>query len=171
MKGIITVLVVAALIAIIMPAGLGCAKTPSEFEVSGTMERTQQDMDPNPKTEIGKITYAKNTSYYDIHGTLEGTVVSEFTMVVDTMTGKITMEGDGTFTGKVKGKSGSYVFHFVSNGQVTNPTGPSGVYTSDITITSGTGGLSSLRGTLHTENKFDRDTDNGTYSGTFRFEK
>jgi hypothetical protein len=171
MKGIITVLVVAALIAIIIPAGLGCAKTPAEFEVNGTAVQTQQNLDPNPKTENGKMTFEKNTDYWDVHGTSEGTVVTEYTMVVDTMTGKFTTEGQGTFTGKVKGKSGSFVYSTVGSGQMTSPTGESGAFTDDEIIISGTGDLANLRGSLHGEYKIDKGVATATYSGTFRFEK
>jgi hypothetical protein len=170
MKGIITVLVAAVLIVVLMPVGLGCAKTPSEFEASGTMEMTQQNLDANPKIENGKMTFEKNTGYWDAHGTLEGTFVAEYTMVVDQF-GKFTMEGQGTFTGKVKGKSGSFVYSIVGSGQFTSPTGESGWSTSYETIISGTGDLANLRGSSHSEYKLDKGAATGTYSGMCRFEK
>ena len=144
---------------------------PEPFESSGTMELTQVIMDPNPKTENGKMTFEKNTSYYDVHGTLEGTVVVEYTLVVDLATGSLTIEGQGTFTGTVKGKSGSFVYNTVGSGQSTSPMGESGVLTSEETIISGTGGLTNLRGSSHFEHQWDKDGTSSTYSGTLRFEE
>jgi hypothetical protein len=171
MKRIITVLVVVVLLAVIMPAGLGCPKPPSEFEVSGTMESTEMIADPNPETENGKMTLEENTGYFDVHGTLEGTIVFEFVMVVDTTTGKFTIDGLGTFTGEVEGKSGSYVYSAAGSGHFTSPTGESGEITGEHTIISGTGELANLRGSLHTENRFDKTGMTETYSGTCRFEE
>jgi len=198
MKKIITVLVVAVLLAVIVPAGLGCpkppaeetitsaeevttpaeaattpavAEPPSEFEVSGTMERTQQDLDPNPKTENGQMTLEKNTDYWDKHGDLEGTAVDEYTLVVDLASGSFTFEGQGTFTGTLNGKSGSLVYHFVGSGQFTNLAGDTGVATSEATAISGTGELANLRGTSHLESELDANGSTGTYSGTSWFEE
>jgi len=167
MKRIITVLVVAALLAVIVLAGLGCAETPSEFEASGTMELTQEDQ--HPKTENGKL-ILEGTNYYDVHGTLEGTFVLEFTVVVDEATGSFTQEGQGTFTGTVKGKSGSLAYNTVGTGQV-GPMGESGVAANEETIISGTGELANLRGSWHTEHQWDKDGISITYSGTLRFEE
>ena len=169
MKRIITVLVVVVLLAVIMPAGLGCAEPPSEFEVSGTMEITHQVMDPYPKTENGKLTL-ESTTYYDVHGTLEGTIVLEGTTVVDLTTGSFTSEGHGSFTGTVKGKGGSFAYTTVGTGQVSSE-GESGVATSEETIIWGTGGAAKLRGSLHTEIQWDKDEYSHTYSGTCWFEE
>jgi hypothetical protein len=171
MKRIITVLVVAVLLAVIVPAGLGCTETPSEFEVSGTIEMTEQLMNPNPETENDKMTFKGNTAYFDVHGTQEGTIVLENTMVIDLASGSYTIEGQGTFTGTVKGKSGSYDLSAAGSGQFTSPMGASGEGTGEITIISGTGELANLRGSLHTELKFDNTGRTETYSGTLRFEK
>lgn len=171
MKGIITVLVVAVLLAVIMPAGLGCAETPSEFEVSGTMEQFDALVDPNPEMENGKMTLEGNTFSFDVHGTLEGTFVTEYTMVIDLASGSYTIEGQGTFTGEVEGKSGSYVCNIVGSGQFTSP-GEAGEGTAEQTIISGTGELANLRGSLHGESRFDKETGmTSTYSGTLRFEE
>jgi hypothetical protein len=169
MKRIITVLVLSVLLAVIVPAGLGCPKTPSEFEVSGTMELTQEDS--VPKIENGKI-ILEGTNYYDFHGTLEGTTVLEYTVVVDEATGSFTQEGQGTFTGTVKGKSGSHVYNTVGTGQVTvGSEGESGVATTEETIVSGTGELANLRGNLIEECQWDNNGMSITYSGTCWFEK
>jgi hypothetical protein len=170
MKGIIIALVVAALIAIVIPAELGCAKTPSEFEASGTMETIKSLMDPNPKIENSEWTLM-NTEYWEVHGDLEGMLVFDFVVVVDTTTGKFTIDGVGTFTGEVKGKSGSYVYSTVGSGQFTSPTGESGTVTGENTIITGTGELANVRGSLHSESKFDKTGTTGTYSGMLRFEK
>ena len=167
MKRIITVLVVAVLLAVIVPAGLGCPKPPVEFETSGTMELTQEDMDQ--KTENGNL-ILEGTNYYDFHGTLEGTAVLEYTVVVDLATGSFTQEGQGTFTGTVEGKSGSYVYNTVGTGQV-GEMGESGVATTEETIVSGTGGLTNLRGSLHEEHQWDENGMTSTYSGTCCFEE
>lgn len=169
MKRIITVLGVVVLLAVIMPAGLGCPKPPSEFEASGTMEQTQENFDQ--KTENGKL-ILEGTNYYDVHGTLEGTAVIEYTVVVDLATGSFTQEGQGTFTGTVKGKSGSYVYNTVGSGQVSaEAEGESGVATTEETIISGTGDLTKLRGSLHEEHQWDENGLSITYSGTCWFEE
>jgi hypothetical protein len=169
MKRIITLLVVVILLAVIMPAGLGCPKPPSEFEASGTMELTQENSDP--KIENGKV-ILEGTNYYDVNGTLEGTTVLEYTVVVDEATGSFTQEGQGTFTGTVKGKSGSHVYNTVGTGQVeVGLEGESGVATTEETIISGTGGLTNLRGSLHEECQWDKNGMSITYSGTLRFEE
>ena len=169
MKRIITVLVVVVLLAVIMPAGLGCAKPPSEFEVSGTMEITQEDLDPYPKTENGKL-ILEGTIYYDVHGTLEGKIVFHSTTVVDFATGSFTSEGHGTFTGTVKGKGGNFVYNSVGSGQ-GGAEGESAVATSEETIIWGMGGLAKLRGSWHTEAQWDKDGISITYSGTCWFEE
>jgi len=189
---IITVLVVVALLAVIVPAGLSCSgpsdeetstpanetstpveepTEPVEFEVSGTMERTQQTLDPNPKTENGQMTLANNIDYWDLHGTLEGTIVGEYTMVVYVTAGTFTLEGQGTFTGTVNGKSGSFFYNTVGSGQFTSFTGDAGVITTDESIISGTGELANLCGGSHSEYAFDANGSSGTYSGTCWFEE
>jgi hypothetical protein len=144
----------------------GCGE-PGPFETSGTMELTTQEIREPPKTENGEE-ILEGTSYYDVHGTLEGTAVLEYTVVVDSATGSFTQEGQGTFTGTVKGKSGSYVYNTVGSGQV-GPMGESGVATTEETIISGTGELANLRGSLHEEHQWDKDGMSITYSGTLRF--
>lgn len=195
MKKIITVLVVAVLLAVIVPAGLGCpkppaeetitsaeevttpaeaattpavAEPPSEFEVSGTMEMIKSITDPNPKIENFEWT-GRITDYWDIHGSLEGTYVIDYTMVADTMNGKFTIDGVGTFTGKVKGKSGSFIYDTVGSGQFTSPTAESGWCAAEETIIRGTGELANLRGTSHLEYKIYNNIATATYSSTFRF--
>jgi hypothetical protein len=171
MKRIITVLVVVALLAVIMPAGFGCAEKPSEFEASGTMEQTAYLMDPNPEMENGKITFEGNTYFFDVHGTLEGVIVADSIMVIDTTTGTLTIDLMGTFTGEVDGKSGSYYYSAAGNGHFTSPTGDTGEINGEHNIISGTGELANLRGTLHAVNIFDETGMNETYSGTLRFEE
>lgn len=181
MKRIITVLAVIVLLAVIVPAGLGCpkppaeeatipavAELPSEFEVSGTMEVIKSLRDPNPKIENSEWTL-RNTEYWEVHGGLEGLLAFDFIIVVDTTTGKFTVDGLGTFTGTVNGKSGSYVYTTAGGGQFTSPTGESGTVSGENTIISGTGELANLSGGLHSESKFDKNGTTGTYSGTLRF--
>ena len=168
---ITSALMVAMLLIGLVLAGPGCTKTPSEFEASGTIEMTEKLMDSNPETENGKMTYEGNTAHSDVHGTQEGTIVIENTMVIDLASGSYTMEGQGTFTGTVKGKSGSYVFSSVASGQFTSPMGASGEGTGEITIISGTDELTNLRGSLHVEHRFDETGRTETYSGTLRFEE
>jgi hypothetical protein len=170
MKRIITVLVVVVLLAVIVPAGLGCPKPPSEFETSGTVEQIGALVDPNPEMENGKMTLEGNILYFDVHGTMEGVLVFDYIGVIDTTTGKLTIDGLGTFTGTVNGKSGSYFCSTASSGQITIP-GEAGETTGEQTIISGTGELANLRGSLHGENSFDKTGMTGTYSGTLRFEE
>ena len=148
----------------------GCGES-GPFETSGTMELTQEIQEP-PKPENGKV-ILEGTNYYDVHGSLEGTAVLEFTVVVDMATGSFTQEGQGTFTGTVKGKSGSFVYNTVGTGQVEiGPThGESGVATTEETIISGTGELANLRGSSLSEHQWDNDGMSITYSGTLRFEE
>jgi hypothetical protein len=170
MKRIITLLVVVILLAAIMPAGLGCPKPPSEFEASGTIESFASLEDPNPEMENGKMTLEGNTLYFNVHGTQEGVIVFDYIMVIDTTTGKFTVDGMGTFTGTVNGKSGSYFSSTASSGQWTIP-GEAGETTGENTIISGTGELANLRGSFHGEHRFDETGMTGTYSGTLRFEE
>lgn len=160
---------IALVILVICVLFAGCGE-PGPFETSGTMELTQENPDPNPKIENGKMTLEENTNYYDFHGTLEGTAVLEYTLVVDLATGSFTTEGQGTFTGTVKGKSGSFVYNTVSSGQAKEM-GESGVATTEETIISGTGGLTNLRGSLHSEHQWDKNGISITYSGTYWFEE
>jgi hypothetical protein len=190
MKRIITILVVAALLAVIVPAGLGCpkpsaevatmpaqevtapaevAETPSEFETSGTMEMIKSIVDPNPKIENFEWT-GRVTDYWDVHGSLEGTYVIDYTMVADTTNGKFTIDGLGTFTGEVEGKSGSFIYDIVGSGQFTSPTAESGWCTTEDTIIRGTGELANLSGTSHSEYRSDNNIATATYSGTLKFE-
>jgi len=159
---------IALVILVICVLFAGCGE-PGPFETSGTMELTQENWDPNPKTENGKLTQ-KGTNYYDVHGTLEGTIVLEWTIVVDLATGSYTSEGQGTFTGTVKGKSGSFVYNTIGSGQA-GPKGESGVATTEETIISGTGGLANLRGSSNTEHQWDKNGISITYSGTCWFEE
>ncbi len=175
MKKLFTILTVALLITVIIPAAFSCSKpaaevaeSPSEFELSGTMETIKSLTDPNPKIE-NFIWIGRNTEYWEVHGGLEGRLAYDDVMEVDTLTGKFTTNGVGTFTGEVEGKSGSYVFSSVGSGQFTSLTGESGTATSENTIISGTGELANLRGSLHSESKFDKNGTTGSYSGTCRF--
>jgi hypothetical protein len=168
----ISALIVVMLLIGLVPAVLGCAEPPAEFEAGGTMERTEAITDPNPEMENGKMILDGITYCFDVRGTLEGTsVLEDATMVIDLASGTFTVEGQGTFTGTVQGKSGSYVFNAVASGQFTSPMGETGEGTGEHTIISGTGELANLRGSLQAENKWDKTGMTETYSGTLRFEK
>ena len=125
--------------------------------------------DPNPKIENSEMTM-RTTHYFRFRGSLEGILVSDVIGVFDLTTVKFTIDGAGTFTGTVNGKSGSYVCSSASSGQFTIP-GESGTLTGESTIISGTGELANLRGSLHSEFSFDKTGMTGTYSGTLRFEE
>jgi hypothetical protein len=191
MKRIITLLVLVALLAVIVPAAIGCSEasdedntppaeetsTPADepvepvtFEIAGTMETTQQVIDPEPTTEEDQMTF-ENTDYWDVQGTLEGTLVVEYTMIIDTTKGTITSEGQGTFTGTVDGISGSFVYDISGSGYFTNLEGTAGKLTTDETIVSGTGSLANLQGSSHSVCTFDANGSSGTYSGTCWFEE
>jgi hypothetical protein len=177
MKRIITVLVVAVLLAVIMPAGLGCSGTPAEFEVSGNWqavpgakEVTWEDP-PGPPGWDGEpgpwTCYTTDANTYE--GTFEGTSAVEYSTVIQE-DGSYTGEGEETFTGKVEGKEGTLFFNstFVDAGMTS---GGNKCFTATYTIISGTGELAKLRGTLESEGIQKMNLWRGTYSGTCWFEE
>jgi hypothetical protein len=171
MKKILLLSSTIILFLLVMGLTLGCAETPSEFEASGTFEQTKA-VTPDPETENGKMTFEGMTYYMDVHGTMEGTIVFGGTMVIDLASGSYTIAGEGTFTGLVEGKSGSYDYTALGNGHFTSPTGESGETTGEHTIIGGTGELAKLRGSLQSEAKFDKKTGVvEAYSGTCWFEE
>jgi hypothetical protein len=179
MKRIITLLVVAVVLAVIVPAGLGCSATPSEFEVSGNWqavpgaeEVTWEDPPGPPEIffmdpEIGPwICNCTDTTTYD--GTFEGTSVVEYSLVMQEDLSN-TGEGEETFTGKVNGKEGTLFLNYTFDGGMSSAGYQ--FFTATYTIISGTGELAKLRGTLEIEAIQKMNLWRGTYSGTCWFEK
>ncbi len=138
------------------------------FEVTGTSEQTKQVQDSPPVTENGKMIF-QNTTYQDYHGTLEGKIVAKFTMEVGIPSGIITMRGEGTFTGTVNGKQGSFTTKDTGSGQMVSL--DSGVLTIEVNIVGGTGELINLRGTYLSNGTFGANVSKRTYSGKLSFEK
>jgi hypothetical protein len=175
MKRIITVLVVAVLLAVIMPAGLGCTGTPSEFEVSGNWravmgakEVTWETEQPSWGTPAPWKCYT--TDAYTYEGPFEGTSVVGYSTVIQEDF-SFTGEGEETFTGKVDGKEGTLFWTFTQKDayDICSP-GEHG-YRATYTIISGTGELAKLRGTFEVEAINKSHLWRGTYSGTCWFEK
>jgi hypothetical protein len=178
MKGIITVLVVAVLLAVLMPAGLSCQATPSEFEVSGncqvdSSECTWEDPPGAPdwstlmSGEPGSwICNCIDTTTYD--GTFEGTSVTEYSMVMQEDI-SYTGEGEENFTGRVDGKEGTLFLNYTFDGGLSSAGYQ--VFTATYTIISGTGELAKLRGTFEFDATNKQSYWHGTYSGTCWFEK
>jgi hypothetical protein len=62
--------------------------TPATFEVSGTAEQSGEETDRSETTENGKIVI-KATAYNALSGSLEGEMVSRYTMEVNPATGEL----------------------------------------------------------------------------------
>mgnify|MGYP001195538120 CR=1 FL=1 len=62
----------------------------SAFKVGGTVERTNEVDDSPPVTEKGEY-FAKKTTYFAYHGTMEGEWVKKATIEIGISDGKITM--------------------------------------------------------------------------------
>jgi hypothetical protein len=175
MKRIITVLVLSVLLAFIVPAGFGCAGTPSEFEVSGNWravmgaEEVAWEVGP-PAWDIPGPWKCYTTDAYTYEGPFEGTSVIGYSTVI-LEDGSFTGEGEETFTGKVNGKEGTLFWTFTYKDAYEICTPGNHCYRATYTIISGTGELAKLRGTFEIEAIKKMNLWRGTYSGTCWFEK
>lgn len=179
MKRIMTFSVIAVLLMVVSLAGFSCAKSPTkvetttpagtEFPISGTTKTIKVFMDPNPKIE-GTTMTGLLTLYMEVHGDMEGVAEITESGVVDMTTGKITGEGVGVFTGKVKDREGSFVYRFTGSGQFYSPKGDYGETMDDATAIRGMGGLAGISGTSHSESSFSPTFETSTYTGTMKFE-
>ena len=160
-------LAAALTVAVVLAFGLlvGCGSS-EPFAVSGTMEGVSSTPDGAPVTEGNTVTVT-NIETNKTAGDGVGTNEVKNTMVIDTTTGKFTMEYDGTYTGNIGDKSGTYTFHGVGSGQMSSQY--AGTYTGDETIISGTGDFENLTGTTKTEGKFDANGSTATYTGTYQY--
>jgi hypothetical protein len=176
MKRIITVLVVAVLLAFIVPTGLGCTGTPSEFEVSGNWQAVMGAKEVTWVTEYpgwGGVPgpwECYTTDAYTYEGPFEGTSVIGYSTVIQEDY-SFTGEGEETFTGKVDGKEGTLFLNFTQKDAYDICSAGSHCYRATYTIISGTGELAKLRGTLEIEAIKKMNLWRGTYSGTCWFEK
>jgi hypothetical protein len=118
---------------------------------------------------IGAKTVSEDTVYFDYHGTLEGKIVFKWHMEVGMVDGKITVTGEGTFTGTVDGQAGTFTFTDNTTGQMLSMT--AGVGAGRYTIVSGTGALSNLRGVIYAGWSFEGNIGQGTYTGRLNFEQ
>ena len=176
MKRIITVLVVAVLLAVIMPAGFGCSGTPSEFEVSGNWRAVMGAEEVTWETESPGWSGGPGpwkcytTDAYTYEGPFEGTSVVGYSTVIQEDF-SFTGEGEETFTGKVDGKEGTLFLNFTQKDAYDICSAGSHCYTATYTIISGTGELAKLRGTFEVEAINKSHLWRGTYSGTCWFEE
>jgi hypothetical protein len=135
---------------------------------SGTIKRTNQVDNTPPVTKDGVWT-GDRTSTSNIHGDLEGTWEQTGITTIVTATGKMNSKATATFTGKFKGKQGTFTAELTGTGQMYSAT--AGTTTLTVTITSGTGELAGLTGTIVITNSFDENSSTGTYKGTLDFGK
>jgi hypothetical protein len=125
-------------------------------EASGTFTPTSTRITSSTEDKFNTIIDLSSTVTYT--GTLEGTSTVQGTLVVH-RDDSGTFSGVETFTGLVNGKPGTLTFELVGNNnvyqavQLTN------------TITSGTGELANLRGTLSKVGIIKDNGPVGTYTG------
>src|SRR5262245_3161919 len=96
----------------------------------------------SPNQAAGEITVLTNTgSVAEVvfTGTLVGEATEVFTAVVHASSGKVDLQGLGSFTGTFEGISGSFTYRFNGHSKGTSLAG-------QITIIRGTGDLSGVKG-------------------------
>jgi hypothetical protein len=140
--------------------------SPTSFSISGTIKRTSQVDNSPPVTKDGVWT-GDRTGTSDIHGDLEGVWVQTGITTIVSATGKMNLKVTVTFTGKVKGKQGTFTAEATGTGQMYSAT--AGTTTLTVTIKSSTGELAGLTGTMVITNSFDENGSAGTYKGTLDF--
>ena len=150
------------------PAPTTPTEQTSGFEVSGTTEKTSMVFDGEPVTEDGKW-IGQGTSHWDLHGTLEGTVVKTWYTETDLASGKTTSVSESTFTGTVNGMQGSFVSRDDKTGQMLSA--DMGFMTQVSEIVSSTSELANLRGTITTKITMEGESETGDYTGTLYFEE
>jgi hypothetical protein len=141
--------------------------TPSPASnTSGTIKRTKQVDNSPPVTKDGVWT-GDRTVTSDIHGDLEGVWEQTGITTVVSATGKMNSKATATFTGKFKGKQGTFTAEVTGTGQMYS--GTAGTTTLTVTITSDTGELAGLTGSIVITNNFDENGSTGTYKGTLDY--
>jgi hypothetical protein len=139
---------------------------PAVFRISGDIERTENVIDSQENVDNKVVVKGHNS--FDYHGTLEGELaINPFTLEIGATDGKMSTEGEGTFTGMVNGKSSTFTFRDNSTGQFTSM--EAGAMHGEYTITGGTGDLSDLHGVIILDTSFDADAQTGSYTGALGF--
>jgi hypothetical protein len=140
------------------PGGSGVA-------VSGTVVQTEINQVMSGEDMIS----VTGTLRHEYHGAIEGTFNITFKRLVNAKTGQLNAEEEGTFTGTVDGKAGTFTFKSTGWGQWFTRT--TGIQTYTYTIVSGTGELARLRGTITANITANEGKVDGKYAGTITFEK
>jgi uncharacterized protein DUF3224 len=144
-----------AILTLIAMRSIGLAALPTT-EASGSFIATSTTIHSVTEDKFNEIIDLSSTITYT--GTLEGTSNLQGTLTVH-REGSGIFQGVETFTGSLNGIPGSFTF---------NVTGTSDLYQSiqlTNTITSGTGGLASLRGVFSTTGIIKDNGPVGTYTG------
>ena len=128
----------------------------------GTTEMTQPDVNDSMTLENGKLVIV-GTHRIASHGTMEGKIISRYTMKIDMKNGKVDLKSEGTFTGTVDGKKGTFTSRESGAGQMLGP--DSGMLSSSINIVSGTGELTGLNGSFSNTGSWDATKSIGNYAG------
>ena len=157
-----------AMAAISAPAIAAQPEQTSSSIVRGTFEPTKSVQDSPPKMENGTWV-GEVITYQDFHGTLEGKVVTKTTVEIGLADRQFTSDVEGTFTGTINGKQGSFTFMAGEYGQMF--TEYSGALTCKFIIINSDGELSGLNGNINTRLSFDLASIAGEYWGTLNFEK
>jgi Protein of unknown function (DUF3224) len=111
----------------------------------------------SPNQAAGEITVLTNTgSVAEVvfTGSLVGEATEVFTAVVHASSGKVDLQGLGSFTGMFEGGSGSFTYRFNGHSKGTSLAG-------QITIIRGTGDLSGIKGHF----SFEGEGNDFTYDG------
>ena len=149
------VFLVIAVLTLIGMRSLGLAAPPTT-EASGTFIATSTTIHSVTDDKFNEIIDLSSTMTYT--GTLEGTSILQGTLTVH-RDGSGIFQGVETFTGSLNGIPGGFTF---------SVTGTSDLYQAiqlTSTITSGTGGLASFRGTLSKAAIIKDNGPVGTYTG------
>jgi hypothetical protein len=138
---------------------------PFIFEISGSNEMDNQVIDSAMRENAKYV--QKGTRHYIWSGTLEGESVNKYSVEIAQGSGKLKESGNGTFTGTVNGKKGTFTFEDSANGYMLSF--DSGIVVVSLNIVSGTGELSDLRGVISSIASFDTSRCGGPYSGMLGF--
>lgn len=138
---------------------------PFIFEISGSTEMDNKVID-SATTEYDKYV-EKGTRHFIWSGTLEGESVNKYSVEMDWGSGKLKETANGTFTGTVNGKNGTFTFEESANGHMLSI--DSGIGAVSLNIVSGTGELNDLRGVISCIASFEASRGGGPYSGMLGF--
>jgi|WetSurMetagenome_2_1015567.scaffolds.fasta_scaffold59098_3 sugar lactone lactonase YvrE len=156
--------------------GIPSAKSAVGLIVSGYIV-DNGDTRPDSDTAYDGInTYVYQAAREEFHGDLEGTTTALHTVKHVVIDGSYTGFGEGTFTGTVNNKKGTFTFSYTAWGNFLGEV--SGIGTYHIIINGGTEELQGIQGTITWISHFGDDNklgnglyDVGTYTGRINFEK